>query len=561
MIIPDVRRMSAAQRRHAAEAIRVPAMADPERFDFALPRLDFFNYSPCRAHLAVDPACTDCGVEPRGYQRAGAAWLFASGHGLLADDMGTGKTIQCAMLFAMCLATGELSEHDRAVVACKAVAVPQWAAQLRRLLPSARVVTSAGAPVDRARAYLSPWDVAVVSDRVLVPQSGSKKTAEGDVELLCQLPVSTLVYDDLDACRHEGTQTHWAVQRLAARCKRVHGAHGTPLQKEIEELYTFLEPVGALRAFGTRSRFRNAYVKHEPVRFWVTKPDASDPTGRSRQEETRWKGSGVRQEALPDFKARLAPLVLRRTAESLGGQLPDVVPCRTWVDLLPAQRSRYAELRKGVLRRITEAGENVTAIEAMQAYLRGAQICSGLAALDDGSHADVSVKLDWVTDKVTTELGEEKAVCFVYFRPNVAALSRRLTRLGVGHVVIWSEENDPRVRAERQRRFTEDPSCRVLIGTTAIEQSLNLQRARHLIAVDTIPNPARMAQLIGRVRRLGSSHSSVFFHHLLARGTQERRYPEALAREAGMAAAVWGESEDVFTAMTPLELMQMVAAE
>ncbi len=556
MTVPDVRRKTAQERRAGAEAVRVPATASPEAYDFALPPLEYLNSSPCASHQSLDPACLRCGVQLRGYQRAGAAWLFASGRGLLADDMGTGKTIQCAALFALMLASGELSEHDRAVVACKAVAVPQWAAQLRRLLPSARVVTSDGGPQQRARSYLSPWDIAVVSDRVLVPQGGKKKQSEGDVDLLVRLPVSTLVYDDLDACRHEGTRTHWAVQRLASRCSRVHGLHGTPLQKELEELYAFLEPVGALQALGTRSRFTQLYVERRQVRYWAK--DKNDPTGRTMKEEVRWKSTGVRKSALPDFRARVGPLVLRRTAESLGGQLPEVVPCRTWVDLLPAQRSRYDELRKGVLRRITEAGEDVSIVEAMQAYLRGAQICSGLAALDEGG-TDASVKLDWVTDKVTTELAGEKAVCFIYFRPNVAALSARLRRLGVGHVIIWSEESNPRVRAERIRRFTEDPECRVLIGTTAIEQSLNLQAARHLIAVDTIPNPARMAQLIGRVRRMGSRHESVFFHHLLAVNTQEARYPDSLAREANMAASVWGETEDVFVSLTPLETMQMVA--
>jgi SNF2 family DNA or RNA helicase len=556
-MVPDVRRASAAQRLAAAEAIRTAALADPEHSDFPLPPLEYLNSAPCALHAELDPACLHCGIVPRGYQRAGAAWLFASGHGLLGDDMGTGKTIQCAVMFALMAASGELSESSRAVVTCPAVAVPQWAAQLRRLLPSLRVVTSAGGPADRVRAYLSPWEVAVVSDRVLVPQSGERKKRDGDVELLMQLPVSTLVYDDLDACRHE-TATRWAVSRLARRCTRVHALHGTPLQKQLEELWHFLEPVGGMQRLGTLSRFRQSFITQSATSYWVT--EKTKDGGSQRVEKQRQRSSGVRPDALPMLRERLAPMILRRTAESLGGQLPEVIPARTWVELLPAQRARYDELRKGSMRRLTQDGEEVTRVQAMAAWNLGRQICSGLAAVDGHEGRDVSVKLDWAAAAVTriAEAGE-KAVVFIYFRENVRAFAARLHRLGVGHVIIWSEETNPRERAARLQAFSSDPGCPVLIGTTAIERSLNLQAARHLIAADTICNPARMSQLVGRVRRMGSAHSSVVFHHLLARGTQEEDYPGNLAREQGMINAVWEEGDDVFTAQSPREVLESIA--
>jgi SNF2 family DNA or RNA helicase len=99
----------------------------------------------------------------------------------------------------------------------------------------------------------------------------------------------------------------------------------------------------------------------------------------------------------------------------------------------------------------------------------------------------------------------------------------------------------------------------VLIGTTSIEMSLNLQVARHFIAVDTICNPARMAQLIGRIKRTGGAHQTVYFHQLLLRGTQEEHYPAMLEREQALADQVWDEQSEVFASATPLELMRMIA--
>jgi SNF2 family DNA or RNA helicase len=153
---------------------------------------------------------------------------------------------------------------------------------------------------------------------------------------------------------------------------------------------------------------------------------------------------------------------------------------------------------------------------------------------------------------------EEKLVWFINFTPNVQEASRRLTERGIGHVVQWGREASPRTRAARLERWRADPECRVLIGTTSIERSLNLQAARHLVAIDTITNPARMAQLAGRIKRAGSAHRTVYFHQLLLRHTQEDAYPALLAREQAVADYVWGEAPGMFQSLTPLQLLQLV---
>lgn len=171
------------------------------------------------------------------------------------------------------------------------------------------------------------------------------------------------------------------------------------------------------------------------------------------------------------------------------------------------------------------------------------------------------MKLDWVCDRLDGDLAEDKAVVFVNFKPNVADLSSRLNDLGIGHVIMWGNEAGPRERAFRLRSFRENPACRVLIGTTTIEQSLNLQVARHLIAVDTLLNPARMTQLAGRVRRDGSPFLVVYFHQLLLRGTQEAAYPGLLQREQALADYVWGEQSELFEALSPIQLMRMISGD
>ena len=136
---------------------------------------------------------------------------------------------------------------------------------------------------------------------------------------------------------------------------------------------------------------------------------------------------------------------------------------------------------------------------------------------------------------LTGDLESEKVVIFCQFTNTVAALSARLARRGIKHVKIWGRDTRPTSRATAQNQFWDDPGTRVLIGTTAIEQSLNLQVSRFLINIDQIINPARMQQLAGRIRRDGSRYQSVYVVNLFARGTQEEAYLDILRREQALA--------------------------
>lgn len=548
-------------------------------------------------------------IRLRRHQRTGSAWMYLGMETLLADTVGSGKTFCAGAVLAMCAQNGELSADNRAVVVCGAAAVGQWAAELRRCLRGIPVAAAQGTVRERTRAYLSPWQVAVVSSATLAPARGSKDGSRpargGDIEIIREFPAGILFYDDLDPMRNRVTQVAYAVRRLASQCERVHGLHGTPLQKRLTELYCALEPVGSREIFGSLEDFKRRYVTQERFTLWIpvkkafagerqawargqgfeswaafaqeargdqeagrtTRPRslmADVEAGRKRLQRVLWKDNGVNAERLPEFRRLIAPLVLRRTAADLDDvEMPEIQAAPVHIPLLPAQRARYEELRQGVLRRLRRADDGqedeVTLAQATAAWTRGAQICSGLAALDDGPGADVSAKLDWVMAQLTGDLSDDKTVVFVYYKPNLAALSARLEQAGIGHVLMWSEETGARERDERLRRFREDPECRVLAGTNTIERSLNLQVARHIITADWIMNPARMEQMVGRVRRQGSRHSTVIWHQLLTPGTQEDSYLQLLSSEGQMSGSVWGEENVVFAALSPRQVMEVVA--
>ena len=556
MTLPDAAGLSYEQRE--AASLRIKSLRDIEPW----PALEWFNSSPCRRHAPeLDPLCMACGIVLRKHQRIGATWMYLGLPGLLSDTVGSGKTAQAVAVMAMYKQAGMLGLHARAVVVCKPAALHDpWGDQLRRLAPGLKVVIADGTPPRRRKLYAGDWEVAIVSERTFAPAAGAKASRPGDVDFLMERPVDILFYDDTDAMRSVGSRTYRAICKLAARCSRVHGMHATPLQKRLMELWAFTQPVGGRDRLGSESRCRQRYVTQ--TRKTILVPVRGDAAGRRVERRTIWVDNGMvrNPELVAEFRRAIAPIVLRRTAKDLDDvAMPEIQVNPVFLDLLPRQRRRYEELREGVLRRLKAGGEEVTYTVAAAAFTRGQQICGGLAALDEGPEAPgSSVKLDWVMDALTGDLAEEQVVCFVYHQGNVAALSERLKAEKIPHVLMWSQMTDKRRRKRRLDLFREG-RARVLIGTTTIEASLNLQAARHMIGVDTILNPARMTQLTGRIRRQGSRYPMVFFHHLLARGTQEDGYLPLLRREQEVADVVWDEQSDIFTALTPRQLMRMIA--
>jgi SNF2 family DNA or RNA helicase len=267
-----------------------------------------------------------------------------------------------------------------------------------------------------------------------------------------------------------------------------------------------------------------------------------------------------------EFRQRFEPFYLRRRYEDVRDvKVPEVLPPQTeWFDLHPAQRAKYEQLQDEVLTIIKESGEEeIRHAIAWTKFGYGAQICAGLPALGEADGPGASVKLDWLVKMLTTDWSSEKVVVFSRYKGTIRAMQSRLAPLDIDMALIWGDtpgdsRRKQQLRQAEQDRFWNDPRCRVAVGTSAIERSLNFQIARIIVNFDLLLNPARMTQILGRIRRVGSSHSHVLPVNLLARHTQEEGYMRVLEQRAALSSYVFDESSDLFKALSPMELLQLI---
>lgn len=498
-------------------------------------------------------------IELVGTARARCIRVAASDSLYVARDfIVTHNTTSAGGLIAMLIQTGELSLHrdrsnrfggmGRAIIVPRSPALHQWRAELLRMMPGLNVLVAEGTKRQRTQLYLQPWQVLLIGPEML----------RNDYQMLERFDLSLLLTDDIDQLRNPTTETSYVLDRLGSRgieglrpgTDRYVIMTGTPLQKRLPELHGVLDGIGGIERLGSLDAFVKRHVRYDTVREY------NRQTGHEERKQVivGYKNLGV-------VKRQIAPLVLRRTASDLDDvDLPTIMPDDVFLDLYPRQREKYDELKRGVLRIIREEGVQVKRPVALAQIHYGAAICAGLAALGEADGPGTSVKLDWIQHQLTEgELSEEKTVVFVNLKNSVRALQYRLRDAGIGFVTVWGEEKDKAKRAAAQERFWEDPRCRVLIGTKSIEQSLNLQISRHLVNMDMILNPARMEQLAGRIRRDGSAYQHVFVHNLLTVRTQEERYLPLLEREAALASHIWDENSQLFNALSPMALLQLIS--
>jgi len=86
---------------------------------------------------------------------------------------------------------------------------------------------------------------------------------------------------------------------------------------------------------------------------------------------------------------------------------------------------------------------------------------------------------------------------------------------------------------------------RLLLGTDAASEGLNLQRLGTLINLDLPWNPTRLEQRKGRIQRIGQIQDSIFVYNMRYRGSVEDRVHELLSDRLEDIFSLFGQIPDI----------------
>lgn len=480
---------------------------------------------------------------PYSYQSCAIAWLYLTPKALLLDATGTGKTLTCLALLQYLKSKGELGPKKRALIIVPAISVyGTWAEDgFKKFVPDMKFAIGrapkakkgVSAVSMRKEIYNDPDYEVLLMNYEMVRQ---------DIKILQKMDFDYVILDEAEIVRNPKTQTHKAVKKMTSKATRVIGATATPIQTHLMDLHGLISIVGLEHVLGNAEQFKKEYHKYQMINVRVGK-------------KSYWTKKFIGYQNTALLKQRLNPYYLRRTYKDLDGiHMPHLTSHKIYVELTQRQKELYRDVQNGYL----GLDEASNPLEVSAAALRLRQICTSTAAVMEDE--DSSAKMDKLMSLLDGDWVQEKVIVFSNWKSTIAAMEARLRAAGIGFVTITSDMNNQKVREERRQQFWNDPKCRVMLGTTAIERSLNLQCARVQVNLDYLYNASRHNQLAGRIHRIGSDHQTVFVFSFIASGTIEHGILKLLEQRQALSDHILDEESDLFEALSTKELIKLIGA-
>lgn len=483
--------------------------------------------------------------KPWDYQQNDIAWMLAKRQGLVGHGLGVGKTVLALGLASYLADHGKLNGM---IVLCpkQAGAVPeQWAEEASRFTPDLKVTVAEGRDKsDRVRAYRDPsWDILIVN----------YEAARNDIPVLNALAESgranVLYCDEASRFRTLSSKTARLIRTISRHFPLRFAATGTPIETKLEDLHSICSVMGWQDLVGTKSDFLKRYCIQEKVEFYVK--------GRKM---TKTVTTGYKN--LSELRSRLEPHYIRRTANDpeVEKHLPKVQPFVYKIPMTRKQSAAYKATKKKLVTEISDGHVKLKYANTMGRFARLLAVADGTRTLNPDLD-DESAKSDWLIEALTEgQYAEDKVMVFSRFVRSLRPLSARLRAAGIehGHFIGTSHQS-----AENRRQALADfrtGSSRVLLCTTAVTYSLNLQVARAVVFYGIVANPKTLEQVVGRIRRAGSPYASVHAVTLLSQGTVEEALYESVIRRNALADYVWEEETAMFERLGAAQLEEMIRA-
>jgi len=446
------------------------------------------------------------GVVPMEHQAAAVRHLLARlrGRGMLADEVGMGKTIEAGLALLELVLRGLVR---RVLVLAPPSLVGQWKEEMAE-----KFGLEFATPEDPG---FQGWDR---HPRVLASLHTAKR--EPHAGRIAAVPWDLLIVDEAHHLRNARTLSFRFVQRLRPRYLFLLTA--TPVQNSLEDLFNLVSLVrpGQL---ATLREFRRVFVRRE------------EPLLPRQTEELRRL---LRDVMIRNRRATSGVRFTRRYATTIRVEMSD-------------SEKRLYEGASSLIRALWARGEAVDRflLRTVQAELGSTPAAAwpalgrlgpeGRALQEASREIPATRKLERLVGLVR-EFGD-RMIVFTRFQATHQELVRALEGAGIPAASLHGGMRF-REKEESLERFRRD--ARVLVSTDVGSEGRNLQFAHAVVNFDLPWNPMRIEQRIGRVSRIGQERE-VYVFNLVSAGTLEEGLVDLLHAKINMFELVIGEIDSI----------------
>ncbi|HEX8399383.1 MAG TPA: SNF2-related protein [Pyrinomonadaceae bacterium] len=463
------------------------------------------------------------------FQPAGIEFLVTNESALLADEMGTGKTVMSAVALKLLF---RLGRAKKALIVCPVSLLNTWQEHLLDWAGELELTVVRGAPDIRkldwkynAHVYLTTYDT-VASDFLTKIKKqndfkcpkcknhvnlGSKITVEDDNMpyfscpychsylndyLIENLPkkepivdpeildsFDVVLIDEAQYIKNKSSDRSRAIRLLKPKYKWA--LTGTPIENRLDDLisiFSFVKP--------------DLFKKNQ----YISPRQASE---------------------------LIKPYFLRRLKKDVMKDLPPKVKQEIWLELDNDQMKAYKSVEQLGIKEIEDLGGKVTKIHIFSLLSKLKQICNF------APNKDKSAKTEELLDLVE-QIKDNKQKVLIFSQYDVEGVTKLEKLLQPFGVSLLKGGMSDAARKSAINSFKHDPDISVFLATIKTGGvGLTLTEASYVIHFDHWWNPALMWQADDRVHRSGQKSSQVNIYSFWMKGTVEERI-HAILKEKGL---------------------------
>ena len=447
-------------------------------------------------------------------QQIGVNYLVRSRSALLADEMGSGKTVQvcCALQVVerMCWFCNIL-------IVCPNAVIDSWAEHIEQWTSLASIVLEGDADrrshllgiaqdCDKGFVLIVGWEMLRRHSRLSgygnIRLSEDEKTPGG----LNKIKWDVVVADEAHRAKGPKSKRTRALWAVSANAERKWALTGTPIANSPVDFWSLLRFM-APSDWRSRVRFTNTFCTtvHNPH-----------------------SGADVATGFNPEARQRLSTLtdhlVLRRKTNEVIDRTITKVRSKRYVELSNAHRVAYNSMRDELIAKIE--GGVLTAQAAIVASIRLCQLASSMLRMEGEEVVECvkpSPKLDELLELIE-DLGDTQLV--------VIAPSRKLIELAYSFCPVSKTLYTGKVKtADRRQALADfrDGSAQLLFATSGtIGEGVDLAVARHLVMLQRPWSMVQSKQAEDRITRWTQKDNSVEIIDIITKDTIDQRILEAL---------------------------------
>ncbi|WP_092871931.1 DEAD/DEAH box helicase [Acetitomaculum ruminis] len=424
----------------------------------------------------------------RNYQKTGYRWLRTLDKlgfgGILADDMGLGKSLQVISYISGL--KEESGETKNFIIVCPASLVYNWEKEVLKFakgLKTAMLVGNGRQRLEILKNY-KDYDILITSYDLL----------KRDIEYY-DMEFYGVIIDEAQNIKNHNTKAARAVKTLKAANR--FALTGTPIENRLSELWSifdFLMP-GFLYSY---TKFKKEY--ETPI---VTNGDI-DMSDR--------------------LKHLIKPFILRRLKEDVLKELPSKTEEIIYINLEGEQKKLYLANAKHLKERLGQKSKkdfNESKLEILAEITKLRQICCAPEILFD-NYSKESTKVDACLELIQAAIDNgQKVLLFSQFTSIFNLLEGRLKSLKIDYFRL-DGQTSKKDRIMLVDKFNEDNTPLFLISLKAGGTGLNLTGAGIVIHFDPWWNLAAQNQATDRAHRIGQT-KPVTVYKLIAKNTIEEK--------------------------------------